>query len=736
MRPFAILLSICCLLVTISTSTFAADSAAGPRPKIGLALSGGGARGSAHLGVIKVLEEMRIPIDCIAGTSMGAIVGGLYASGMSVEDLEKTLTSIDWADAFNDNIPRADRSFRRKSDDRTYLIKNKPGLSDDLELKLPSGLLQGQKIDILFQKLSLPVSTIGDFDNLKIPFRVVTTDIVTGESVALGSGDLALSMRASMSVPAAFSPVEIGGRLLVDGGVSDNLPVDVVRAMGAQIIIAVDISTPLRKRDELGSSLAITGQLTGFLTRRNTEAQIASLTDNDILLVPDLGEITTTSFNLASKAIPKGAKAAEEKRQDLARLSLSEEEYAAYKSGLSNPETSIPVVDFVRLDNQSRVSDAVLLARLHVKEGQPLDVAELETDIGKIYGMELFENIRYEIVDENGKTGVVIHAKEKSWGPNYVQLGLSLAGNEKGDSTYNLALAYTRTAINRLNGEWRTAVQVGNTPLFFTEIYQPLDIESRYFINPKLLAGRRNVSIYSRAGDRLADYSLTRYGGDLAVGRELGTWGEARTGIRRMVGHAEVKTGQSDLPDYDYDLGQLYVSLSSDKLDNLDFPRKGYYFTIEYLSSLEDVGADTEFEQLLIDLLGTKSWGRYTIIGRAKYFSTIYEHAPIESKFQLGGLFNLAGYVDDELSGQQLSLLQFAIMRRIGDFNLMPTYLGVTLESGNVWEEKSDVDFEDGIFAGSLFIGIKSIFGPIYAAYGLAENNHNSFYFYLGRTFH
>ena len=279
--------------------------AMGARPKVGLALSGGGARGVAHIGVLKVLEERRIPVDYIAGTSMGSIVGGLYASGMSAQELETLVTRIDWADAFSDWIPRKDRSFRRKRDDDLYLVKNKPGISG-LRLKFPPGIIDGQKIDLLLKRCSLPVVGVRDFDDLAIPFRAVAADLVTGEAVVLGRGDLALAMRASMSIPIVFAPREVDGRLLADGGISKNLPIDVVRGMGADIVIAVDISTPLQNREQLQSVLAITDQLTGIMTRRDVDEQIASLSEDDVFIQPDLGDITTASFGRAGDAVPAG----------------------------------------------------------------------------------------------------------------------------------------------------------------------------------------------------------------------------------------------------------------------------------------------------------------------------------------------------------------------------------------------------------------------------------------------
>lgn len=705
------------------------------RPKVCLVLSGGGARGAAHIGVIEVLEEMRIPIDCITGTSMGSIVGGLYASGMSPREIKAALAAIDWKDAFNDNIPREDRSFRRKRDDDLYLIKHKPGIGDDGKVKLPTGFLQGQKIDLIFKELALPVSNIRDFDELSIPFRAVATDITTGEAVVLSSGDLAKSMRASMSVPSIFAPVEMDGRLLVDGGVSNNLPVDVARDMGADIVIAVDISTPLKKREELTSALSITGQLTGILTRRNTEEQIATLSGKDILIVPDLTGISSADFNESLEAIPKGKAAAEQQREQLAGLAVSQSDYKKMVRAIPEWKKTSPVIDFVKLDNRSRVSDAVILARLHVKTGEPLDVQALDHDIGIIYGLELFENVDYEVVEENGSNGLLIHVKERSWGPNYLQFGLVLGNNFKGESTYNLGAAYTRTAINRLNGEWRTALQIGESPAIGTEIFQPLDVSSRYFINPRLFYSIGNYKYYSPDGDILAEYRVSRYGIDLGGGREFGAWGEARLGYRRYAGDIKVRIGSPALPEGNYNSGELYGRLSVDKLDDINFPRSGYYGRLEYLWSDEAFGADTDFDQVLYDGGYVYTWDRNTLIAGAAFYVTPDNDAPVQNLFRLGGLFRLSGYQVDELSGQHLGLVKLVYMRRIGNINFLTTYLGGSLEAGNIWQNTDDIEFGNLVGAGSLFIGLDTFIGPLYIAYGVAENSHNSFYLYLGKIF-
>ncbi len=333
------------------------------RPKIGLALSGGGARGAAHLGVIRVLEENNVPIDLIAGTSMGAIVGGLYASGMTTDEIEAELAAIDWDDVFHDLPPRSERSFRRKRDDDLYLTRAKPGFSDG-KLKLPRGLIRGQKIDVVFSRLALPVSTIEDFDDLMIPFRAVAADIATGEEVVIDSGNLGMAIRASMSIPAVFTPAEIYGRLLVDGGIVNNLPISVVRDMGADIVIAVDISTPLLSQEEIDSVLVITSQLTGLMTRGNVEEQIATLTEKDVFIVPDLGEISTTDFKEFAKAIPPGHAAAMDQIEEIRALSLPDADYQSYLATLIHPGTQMPVIDRISLENNTRLSDDYIQSRI------------------------------------------------------------------------------------------------------------------------------------------------------------------------------------------------------------------------------------------------------------------------------------------------------------------------------------------------------------------------------------
>src|SRR5574340_1258321 len=349
------------------------------RPKIGLVLAGGGAKGAAHVGVLKVLEEMHIPIDYVAGTSMGSIIGGLYASGMSPQEIEQEIRNIDWKDVFVDDPNREDRSFRRKQDDALYVFKAKPGFGGG-KVKLPRAYVHGQKFDLQLNRLTERVSQIKDFDQLPIPCRAVATDLETGKEVVLKSGNLARSLRASMAVPGAFDPVEIDGRLLVDGGISNNVPVSVARAMGADIVIVSDLGSDLLTREQITSYLSVAGQMINFLFALNSHEQLRSLGPRDVLITSKLGDIGAGSFDRIGEAMPIGEQAARQATESLRRYSLSQADYSRYLATRGKPTAEGGVVAFVRIENQSKISDEVIASYITAKPGEPLDITQLEHD--------------------------------------------------------------------------------------------------------------------------------------------------------------------------------------------------------------------------------------------------------------------------------------------------------------------------------------------------------------------
>ena len=735
-----------CALGALALAVYAGTGAAQPldetagaeRPRVGLVLSGGGARGGAHVGVLKALEELNVPVDYIAGTSIGAAVGGIYASGMTVAELEEFLGSIDWDAAFRNVTPRQLRSFRRKRDDDLYLVSQKPGLNNG-EFRLPIGLVQGQVIDMIMARVVLQVAGVRDFDELAIPFRAVAGDLATGEAVILGSGDLGRAIRASMTVPAALSPMEIDGRLLVDGGIVMNLPVDVARDMGADVVIAVDISTQLTDREGLRSVVDVTEQLTNLLTRAGATRQLESLGEGDVLVAPTFPDgVSSVSFSRINEAIPVGYEAVMANRAAFARLAVTPEAYAAYKRSLRNPRVADPpTIDFVRLDSDSRIADSVIEARLtDIEVGAPLDVDALERALNKVYGLELYQNVRYTLVEEGGATGLEVALTERSWGPNYLQLGVEYSSASDQDALFGLAASYLRTAVNERNGEWRATFFVGDEPGFLADIYQPMGPKALFFVAPSLDFQSALLNVFE--GEDLAAEIRLRQGlFEVAGGRELGDFGEIRAGFRTGAGDMTLRVGDpAYVPSESFRRGEYFTRFSVDTLDSIAFPRDGVLASAEWrASSTGLLAADAEFDQLLMSAFYAKTWGRYTLLSSLRYDATISGVAPVSNLLRFGGLFDLSGLNRGQLSGQHVTRIGASYYRRIGDLALFPAFAGASIELGNAWQNRGDVSFNDSVLGGSLWAGVDTPVGPIYVGYGVAEGGDNAFYVVLGRIF-
>ncbi len=703
--------------------------AAAERPKVGLVLSGGGARGAAHIGVLRVIEEQGIPIDYIAGTSMGAIIGGLYASGMSLDEIEKQLAGIDWADMLTDSPRRKNLSYRRKREDEEFLVRYSAGFSDG-EIKLPQGLLQGQKLLLFLRKLTLPVAKIRRFDDLPIPFRAVATDISTGEAVVLGQGDLALAMRASASIPSVFSPVELEGRLLVDGGVSDNLPVDVVRAMGADRLIVVDVSTPLADREKLGDVLSITDQLTTIMTRKNTEQSLRMLGKQDVLIVPDLSGVATTDFPKSMQALLPGEKAARQQQSGLAQLAAETE-----KTGLAQKpgkvKDGMPVIEFMELANDSGLSDKAIQRYFSsVQLGQPLNVLALEEGISELYGLDLFKQVSYKLVEKDGRTGIRLEVQEKPWGPAYLQGGLQLHGDWSNGNGFNLGMSYTRTAVNSRGGEFRGILELGERPRLFAEFYQPLDTDRDFFIAPRLEYTRNTIGHYIE-GENQGEYDLSEVLASLSLGLNLSSWGELRVGWQGGRGNVDIRSGFPGVEEGSYGTGMLFARFGLDTLDSLFFPRQGYWLQTELRSYSRNWGDDHDFQQLELDAGWAFSRDRNSFMFRGQLGLTKDSDAPLYGMYRLGGFLNLSGYYKDELSGQHMGHGMLGYMRRLDDVGLIPVYLGATLEVGNTWQFAEDIG-EDWLLGGSLFLGLDTPLGPLYMGYARGEEDHSTVFLYVG----
>ena len=721
----------CLLLCLCPLVLFAAEAG---KPKVGLVLSGGAARGLAHVGVLKALEEQGIHIDAIAGTSMGAVIGGLYASGYKIDELEKLALSIDWKDALSDAPDREDVPFRRKQDDRDFLIKQKLSFRDDGSLGLPLGVIQGQNLSLLLESLLAHSSDIRDFDKLPIPFRAVATDIVNGEKVVFRKGHLPQVIRASMSIPAVFAPVEINGQLLVDGGMVDNIPVDVAREMGVDIVIVVDIGTPLRGRKELSTVFDILNQSITLMTRTNSEVQLASLKPGDILIQPALASYGATDFGRSADIINAGYRATQILEKRLASLRQNPD---ASLAAARTSEERTPVITAIKIENDSKIGDSVIRYYIRQPIGEPLDLGRLQRDMGTLYGLDYFDQVQYRVARKGQDHTLVISARAKRSGTDYLRLGLNLSDDLRGDSAFNLGASYRMNGINTLGAEWLTRVQIGDQQELYSEFYQPLDAGSRYFVAPYINAQSQNVeSILDN--DPVAEYRLERYGFGLNVGRQIGNSGEIRLGVGEAWGKANVRIGDQDLPSASFNEGFYDIKYSFDSLDNVYFPHSGEDINLSVRQFEPGIGSDERYRQWEFNLDKALSSGPNTWILGGRYARTLDQANVVTSSYLLGGARQLSGFRQDAISGQNISLMRAVYYRRLTPRSYLPfdfpLYAGASLERGRAWN--NDNEFDSGyINAASIFIGFDTPLGPLNFSYGFNDDDQKALYLNLGQTF-
>ncbi len=726
-------LLLCLLLGFLPLLVLASEA---PRPKVGLVLSGGAARGLAHIGVLKALEEQGIRIDAIAGTSMGAVVGGLYASGYKIDELEKLALSIDWQAALSDAPPREDVPFRRKQDDRDFLVKQKLSFRDDGSLGLPLGVIQGQNLALLLESLLAHTSDTRDFDKLPIPFRAVTTDIANGEKVVFRKGHLPQVIRASMSIPAVFAPVELDGRLLVDGGMTDNIPLDVAREMGVDIAIVVDIGTPLRNRKQLTTVVDVLNQSITLMTRRNSEEQLATLHANDVLIQPALAAFGVTDFGKAQEMIDAGYRATRILDARLAQLKPTETQDAELNAA-RQPGQRTPIITAIRVENDSKVDDDVIRYYIRQPIGAPLDLGRLHSDMGTLYGLDYFDQVRYRVVHKRQDHTLVISASGKRSGTDYLRVGLNLSDDMRGDSAFNLGASYRVNGINRLGAEWLTRAQIGDKQELYSEFYQPLDVGSRYFVAPYASFEAQNVdSVLDN--DPIAQYRVERYGFGLNLGRQIGNNGEVRLGVGQAWGKADVRIGDQDLPSESFNEGFYTVKYSYDSLDNVYFPHEGKDVSLTFAQFEPGLGSDNRYRQWELNFDKAMTHGPDTLILGGRYGRTLDDANVVTSSFLLGGARQLSGFREDALSGQNVSLMRAVYYRRLTPRSYLPLdfplYAGASLERGRAWN--NDNEFDSGyIIAASVFIGFDTPLGPLNFTYGLNDADEQAVYLNLGQTF-
>jgi len=712
----------------------------GPPPgrgKLALVLSGGGARGAAHIGVLKVMEELHIVPDLVVGTSMGSIVGGLYAAGWKPDEIEKLLQETDFKQVFIDKPARRDKSYRRRQDDVTYLIEGKLRFRD-WKPYIPAGLLGGQRLDTLLQSICSTSTGETDFDRFPIPYRAIGADIVSGKPVVMDHGSLATAMRASMSVAGAFAPVEWEGHLLVDGGAVANLPVGIAQSLGAERVIAVDISSPLSGQEELKSVMSIFSQFTGLLTVGNRDADVKRLKPDDVLIIPELGDISFSDFHRATEAVAIGETAARGQIDALHAYSSPDEAWTAFLTRHRRRDASHLVLDEVRLENTSFLDDRVIWDRIQVPTGVPVDGAAVARSISRLSSLDWFGTITTTFERSEGRGVLTFHVPPKPYSRNSVQFGLSLHDDFRGGTSYTLAARHQWLAMNRMGGEWTNIGQLGDRAIAQTGFYQPLSWNQQWFADVNGGYRRDTFPLYFDH-EQVAEYERRTVGAGLDIGRIFRDSMEVRIGARRSRDQATTLIGDPLFPDLTFQTGSVHAVVRADTLDSTVFPHRGIEFTASYRQELESLGSELSERQFLFAGRAPMTFGRETFEPYLEFANAIKPHEGAFSFYLLGGLGRISGLGEGELLGVEGGLARLAYYHELHAIKLgnltQRLYAGASIEAGRTFLPGEPMTFSNPDIGGGVFAGAQTVIGPILFGFGLAEGGRHRYYFVLGERF-
>lgn len=720
------------LAETASAAPAAPAAPAGEPPRIGLVLGGGGARGAAHVGVLEVLERLRVPVACVAGTSMGALVAGAWAAGLGPAEMRAALAGADWADMFLDNPDYRDLNFRARRLSQRFLPGSEAGVKPD-GLVTPPGVVSGQKIKLFLNALVGADRGERLIEELPLPVSIVATDIGTGERVVLRDGSLTEAMRASMSVPGLLAPLEYRGRKLVDGGLVDNVPVREVRERcNPDVVIAVNVGSPLLPPGQVSGLLSVTAQMVALLTEQNVQATLATLRPTDLLIAPDLGTIGAADFERHAEAAERGRRAAEALAPRLAELGVDAARYAAWERTLGRGAAPMPPprIDEVQVTGLVRAGEQVVRRYLGQREGAPLDTARLERDILRAYGDGWYERVDYAVLRQGGRHVLRLLPVEKSWGPDYLRFGLRLDSNLSQGSTYQLRAGYQRTWLNALGAEMIVTGELGSATGASVEWFQPLTRDRRWFADA-VAEYRRERTDYWLLEQRIAEYRSARTRFELTAGYSLPLVGQLRLGWRELSVKNDLDTGLDVLTLRPQRAGGGWlVALDLDQFDRLYFPRRGWSVLAEWFQSER-----RDHARASLDLRAALPLAEWVLGSRLAWTGAPRGPLPITEAGRLGGFLNLSAFASGQLVGEDVGLVQLRAERIVGRLPLGlrgDMRLGLALEGGRVGTPYFRQKRDGWLGSVAVYLGGETPLGPVYLGIGHGAGGSTNAYLVIG----
>jgi NTE family protein len=706
------------------------------RPKIGVALSGGGALGMAHIGALRTLEELEIPVDYIAGTSMGAVVGGLYASGMSPDEMDEWFRTADWQFLLSDSLPREAEAFRVKQ--RQFDMNKGFAMNvSQHELKLPRGLLVGRNIMASLRELTVRVRDVHDFSQLPIPFQAMATDLVTGDLVVLRRGDLVESVRASMSIPGIFTPQGIEGKLLADGGMAKNLPISAVQEMGADLVIAIDASQQLRTQAELDTAAAMTDQVLTIFVQKQMQKEIARLGAGDALVRIAIKDMDPTDFMKAGKAIDAGYEQTQAQKEKLRRFSAGAAAFKAFLARQRHPRGAPQMVSYLKIQTPEGEFEHRLSKPMVFDVKKHENFVRLQSVIGDLGELQKFEVGDYHFIGEEGNRGLLVQAHPKKVGPSYLTFGLRFGYSTADQTDFGLLFSYRRAEMNRLGGEWETFLSLGDSTRVASEWYQPIEADRRVFVAVNGAYASDFIRGRDSGGEPLRFRRQETLGG-LDIGARLWQNGELRVGYSRGSGRTSHRTGVADELATHFSRGWAHADLTFDSLDDANFASRGMYGRVTLLASREALGASEDYTRLEGEWYRPVKFGESTVVPRMMGSVKLSGSIPLYDQVPLGGFLNLSGLSRGNLYGENVAVAEVVYYRRLMELTpgLVPAiYGGFSVEAGKAWGGGRDFADDDPIFAGSLFLGADTLMGGVVLGLGIAEGGDAAVYLQLGPLF-